>query len=223
MKKNIKISMLIPLISAFSLFYKDSNSQPLPLQDRIVLISTKYGDIKIRLFNDTPRHRDNFIKLAKKGFYDGTIFHRVIKSFMIQGGDPNSKDAGPNEMLGNGGPGYNIPAEIKENHFHKKGALAAARLPDNINPGKESSGSQFYIVQGKVFSQADIVGMGKDMSTEQIKAYTTIGGTPHLDGEYTVFGEVIEGLDVVDKIANIKTGKNDRPLEDIKVTVKIII
>ena len=214
--------MFITLIFAFGLFINESKSQPQPPQDMVVLISTTYGDMKIQLYNDTPKHRDNFIKLAQKGFFDGTLFHRVIKGFMIQGGDPNSKDAGPNEMLGRGGPGYTIPAEINENHFHKKGALSAARLGDDINPKKESSGSQFYIVQGKKLSQAEIVGSGISMSPEQIRAYTTIGGTPHLDGNYTVFGEVIEGLDVVDKIANVQTARGDRPLEDIKITVKVL-
>jgi cyclophilin family peptidyl-prolyl cis-trans isomerase len=222
MKKSFYINLMITTIFAFGLFNKDAKSQPQPQMDKIVLISTNYGDIKIRLYNDTPKHRDNFIKLAKTGFYDGTIFHRVIKGFMIQGGDPNSKDAGPNERLGVGDPGYTIPAEIKENHYHKKGALAAARTPDEVNPKKESSGSQFYIVQGKVLSQSQIVGLGMSMSPEQIKDYTTIGGAPHLDGNYTVFGEVIEGIDVVDKIANVKTGRGDRPVEDIKVTVKVL-
>ncbi len=194
--------------------------------ERKIMISTKYGDIKIRLYNETPKHRDNMLKLVSEGYYDGTIFHRVIKNFMIQGGDPESKNAPAGKMLGNGGPNYTIPAEFNPNLFHKKGALAAARTGDNVNPTKASSGSQFYIVQGQVFTEQQLSAMEKQFNRiftpEQKNAYTTIGGAPHLDGSYTVFGEVYEGLDVVDKIASVKTGVADRPIEDIKITIKII-
>ena len=220
MKKSF-FNLTMLLIFCISMISNLSDAQPVPIIDKMVLISTNYGEIKIKLYNETPKHRDNFIKLATKGFYDGTVFHRIIKGFMVQGGDPNSKDASPEQALGMGGPGYTIPAELNSKCFHKKGALAAARLGDEINPKKESSGSQFYIVQGKKYAQADMVGMGIT-SPEAIKAYTTVGGTPFLDGNYTVFGEVVEGLDVVDKIAAVKTGKNDRPVEDIKITVKVI-
>ncbi len=179
-----------------------------------VLIHTDLGDIKVLLYNDTPKHSQNFAKLANEGFFNGSIFHRVIKNFMIQGG---GAPAGKPETT------YLIPAEILPNHCHKKGALAAARTN---NPKKESSGSQFYIVQGQVFTSDQLdkfeAQMNKKFSPEQRKAYTTIGGTPHLDGEYTVFGEVIEGLDVVDKIAAVQTAPGDKPVQDIKMTVKVL-
>jgi cyclophilin family peptidyl-prolyl cis-trans isomerase len=191
-----------------------------------VKISTDYGDMTIALYNETPKHRDNFIKLAEEGFYDGTLFHRVIQAFMIQGGDPASKNAQAGAMLGNGGPGYTIPAEFNPKFYHKKGALAAARQGDNVNPKKESSGSQFYIVQGKVVSESDLRMFEQRMKVkftpEQIKTYTTVGGTYHLDGSYTVFGEVIDGMEVIDKIAAVQTNRMNRPLKDIKMTVKLI-
>ena len=191
--------------------------------NQIVEISTDLGNIKIRLFDETPKHRDNFIKLASEGFYDSTLFHRVIKNFMIQGGDPDSKRAKPGVMLGNGDVGYTIPAEFVDTIFHKKGVLAAAR--DN-NPTKASSGCQFYIVQGKVFTDADLdmieARTGNKYTPAQRKAYTTIGGTPHLDRNYTVYGEVIEGLEVVDKIAGVQTGQADRPVNDVRMKVKVI-
>ena len=189
-------------------------------------IETKYGKIIIKLYNETPKHRDNFIKLVKQGYFNGTLFHRVINKFMIQGGDPDSKNAKPEQALGSGGPGYTVPAEFVSKCFHKKGALAAARLGDGGNPKKESSGSQFYIVQGKTYSIAELDNMetmmGKKFTPEQRLAYSTIGGTPHLDGSYTVFGEVIEGMDVIDKIANAKTAPGDRPIENISMTIKMI-
>lgn len=193
----------------------------------MVLIETSLGNITVKLYNETPLHCDNFLKLVEDTFYNGCIFHRVINQFMIQGGDPDSKNPKPNQVLGNGGPGYTIAAEIVPTLFHKKGVLAAARLGDNVNPDKESSGSQFYIVQGKKFSSADLdmleTRMGTKFSTEQRDAYTNIGGTPHLDGNYTVFGEVVEGLEVVDKIAQVQTHPaNNRPLQDIKMNMKII-
>lgn len=197
-----------------------------------VLISTAYGDIKVVLYNETPKHRDNFIKLVKEGSYDSTLFHRVMADFMIQGGDPESKGAKEGVLLGNGGLGYTIPAEFDSTLIHKKGALAAARESDNVNPNKESSSCQFYIVEGKTFSKEEIdkmlVNRNKKRTTpivyteEQYKVYEELGGTPHLDMDYTIFGEVIEGLDVVDKISVVQTDRANRPKEDIKMTMKIV-
>jgi peptidyl-prolyl cis-trans isomerase B (cyclophilin B) len=181
------------------------------------VIKTEYGDIKGYLFNDTPQHRDNFVKLVKEGWYNGSPFHRVIPNFMIQGG--HSAD-------GRVDPGYTIPAEIVPGHFHKKGALAAARMGDQVNPTKASSGSQFYIVQGQVFNGPTLEMMatqsGKTFTEEQKQAYTTVGGSPHLDGEYTVFGQIADGFDVVDKIAAVQTGRANRPVKDVKMTIEII-
>lgn len=182
-------------------------------------ISTDYGVMKGILYNETPQHRDNFVKLAKQGFYNGTLFHRVIQGFMIQGGDPDSKNAKPGQPLGMGGPGYNVPAEFNKSFIHKKGALAAARTGDAMNPQKASSGSQFYIVQGKPVPAAQL---GAGYTPEQKKIYETIGGTPFLDNNYTVYGEITEGLDVIDKIAAVQKGEGDRPTKDVKMTVKII-
>jgi peptidyl-prolyl cis-trans isomerase B (cyclophilin B) len=185
----------------------------------IVLIKTNIGNLKVKLYNETPLHRDNFVKLINEKYLDKTLFHRVIKNFMIQGGDPDSKTATKGQALGNGGPEYTIPAEFVTTRFHKKGALAAARTGDDINPKKESSGSQFYIVQGKVYSDAELnifeQRLGKKFTKEERIAYTTIGGTPHLDGSYTVFGELIEGFDVLDKIAAVAGDQMNRPLEDV--------
>lgn len=232
------------------------------------------GDIVVRLYDETPIHRDNFVKLAKEGYYDGTLFHRVIKNFMIQGGDPDSKGAPAGKMLGVGGPDYTLQAEIQDGLFHKRGALAAARQGDEVNPERRSSGSQFYIVWGQVYNEnqlrqfskqlrmqkvqdvfhalasdhrAEIMQMrreknrsglqelqdklvaeaesqvGSDGLTEnQMKLYSTIGGTPHLDGQYTVFGEVEEGLDVVELIQGSATGRADRPLDDIEMRMVVI-
>lgn len=186
-------------------------------KETLVLIKTTKGDIKVKLYNDTPLHRDNFIKLINEGWYDNSPFHRVINKFMIQGG--HNQD-------GTVDPGYRVPAEIRPNHFHKKGALAAARQGDQVNPEKASSGCQFYIVQGNVLTDAHIQmykqNYGVNFTEEQINAYTTVGGTPHLDGEYTVFGEVVEGLDVIDKIAGVKTGYMDVPVEPVTMTIEII-
>ncbi len=191
-----------------------------------VKITTNVGAIVIKLYNETPLHRDNFMKLAEEGYYDGTLFHRVIKQFMIQGGDPNSKNAQAGQPLGGGGPGYTIQAEIVQGLFHKKGALAAARMGDNVNPERRSSGSQFYLVQGRVFTPQELDNIEmqsrKAFTPEQRIAYTTIGGTPHLDGAYTVFGEVIEGLDVVEKISLVATGPGDRPIEDVVMKVEVL-
>lgn len=190
----------------------------------MIRIETTKGTMKVKLYNETPLHRDNFVKLAKEGYYNGLLFHRVIKDFMIQGGDPDSKDAAPQKMLGMGGPGYTVPAEFSKDLIHKKGALAAAR--DN-NPQKASSGSQFYIVQGKAYndSQIDMMAaqMGLSYTPQQKNIYRTIGGTPFLDMNYTVFGEVVEGLSVIDKIAGVQTGRNDRPNEDVKIISMTVI
>ena len=191
-----------------------------------VMINTNMGDIVVELYNETPKHRDNFIKLVKSGYLNQTLFHRVIPGFMIQGGDPDSKNALPNVQLGNGGPGYTIPAEFNSKFFHKKGALAAARMPDGVNPKKESSGSQFYIVDGEAIDPERLSLFEKKLDVtfteEQKQAYVTVGGTPHLDGSYTVFGQVIKGFDVISKIAQVKRDQRNRPIEDIIMKVKII-
>src|SRR4030095_161368 len=191
---------------------------------RDVLIQTTMGDIVIRLSDSTPLHRDNFLKLVKVGFYDSLLFHRVIKDFMIQGGDPNSKSAPAGQPLGNGGPGYTVPAEFRKTLFHKKGVIAAARTGDDVNPTKASSGSQFYIAQGRVFTDAGLDSVetyrlkGRKIPPEQRAVYKTIGGIPHLDQGYTVYGKVVKGSDVVDKIAAVQTSwaqDRDRPLQDV--------
>ena len=179
------------------------------------------------LFNDTPLHRDNFLKLVKEHTYDSLLFHRVINRFMIQAGDPQSRHARPGQMLGDGTLGYTVPAEFRNEHFHQKGALCAARQGDNVNPKKESSASQFYIVQGQVWDNNTLDMMekrlGKTITAEQRKVYTTVGGTPHLDGDYTVFGQLVEGMDVVDRIAAVRTGAADRPVNDVRIlSVKVI-
>mgnify|MGYP000430041368 CR=1 FL=1 len=187
-------------------------------------IETEFGIMKVKLYNDTPKHRDNFIKLAKEGFYDGTTFHRVIKDFMIQGGDPDSKNAPAGKALGQGGPGYTIDAEIGRPHIY--GALSAARLADNQNPERKSSGSQFYIVQGKKMKISDVKAQtyrkGINYSQGTLELYRDVGGTPFLDMEYTVFGEVIEGLEIIDKIAVVPTAAQNRPVNDIPMKVRII-
>lgn len=195
-------------------------------KNKMVEIVTDYGTMKVRLYDETPLHRDNFIKLVEEGYYNDLLFHRIIKGFMIQGGDPNSKNAGPEVQLGSGGPGYTVPAEIKSGLYHKKGALAAARMGDQMNPQKASSGSQFYIVQGSVVQESMLQQIasrsGITYTPEQITTYTTVGGTPFLDGQYTVFGEVIEGMDVIDKIAAVKTLPGDRPELNVKMTVRTV-
>jgi peptidyl-prolyl cis-trans isomerase B (cyclophilin B) len=241
-----------------------------------VKIQTTLGDITVRLYDETPLHRDNFVKLVKDGYYDGTLFHRVIKDFMIQGGDPDSKGAPAGKRLGMGGPNYTIDAEIKDGLYHKRGALAAARTGDEVNPERKSSGSQFYIVWGQVYKEGQLRQLSKQMETTQIQAafnalvgehraevmqlrrerdhaglqelqeklvaeaetqvkakgagltdeqmttYSTIGGTPHLDGQYTVFGEVEEGLDVVDMIQQTATQNGDRPTDDIEMKMIVV-
>ena len=241
-----------------------------------VKIQTMLGDIVVRLYDETPIHRDNFIKLAKEGYYDGTLFHRVIKDFMIQGGDPDSKGAPTGKMLGVGGPDYTLEAEIKDGLFHKRGALAAARQGDQVNPERRSSGSQFYIVWGQVYNEgqlrqfskqlkmqrmqdifnqlaaarkAEIMQMRRErnraglqelqdqlaaeaekqaagytgLSEEQQRIYSTVGGTPHLDGQYTVFGEVVEGMDVVKKIQMVQTDDYARPIDDVKIIKATVV
>jgi cyclophilin family peptidyl-prolyl cis-trans isomerase len=222
-----KILLLTAIIgSAFICFGQKDSTIRKKDRRRDVLLQTNYGDIVIRLSDSTPLHRDNFLKLVKVGFYDSVLFHRVIQNFMIQSGDPNSKHAPSGQPLGNGGPGYSIPAEFRSSLFHKKGVIAAARTSDNVNPQKASSGSQFYIVQGKIFTDAGLDSTekfrlnGRKIPPEQREVYKTIGGTPHLDQNYTVFGEVMKGLDVVDKIAAVQTSKGadrDRPLQDVRI------
>ena len=200
---------------------KNPTKKKKPAQMTKVLLKTSMGDIVIALYDETPLHKENFIKLVNDKYYDGVLFHRIIQNFMIQTGDPESKTAKPGQMLGNGGPGYTIPAEFVPGLYHKRGAVAAARMGDNVNPKKESSGSQFYIVDGRVFNTNEINRViqmtGKTYSMDQIKDYTSIGGAPHLDGDYTVFGEVVSGMEIVDKIAAQQKDGRDRPLEDIKI------
>lgn len=191
---------------------------------RYFKITTEKGECIVMLYNTTPLHRDNMIKLVKKGFYQGTLFHRVIKSFMIQGGDPDSKNAASGKELGNGDVGYTIPAEFRDSLFHKKGVLAAAR---DDNPKMASSGCQFYIVQGKVFTDPQLDSLENKRLHYKIpqwqrEIYKTIGGTPHLDRKYTAYGEVVKGLPLIDEIAAVPTDSNNRPLADIKMTVKML-
>jgi len=218
MKKLFTLAFLLLTITAFA---KGPKNQ-------YVRIKTAYGSCIIRLYNQTPQHRDNFIKLAKKGFYNGTLFHRVIQNFMIQGGDPDSRDTSKNKPgaeLGNGDVGYTVPAEFRDSLFHKRGVLAAAR---DDNPTKASSGCQFYIVEGKRFSDGKLDTLentrlkGRKIPTWEREYYKSVGGAPHLDQNYTVYGEVVSGIDMVDRIAAVKTDKNDRPKEDISMTVELL-
>ena len=244
----------------------------------LVKIETTMGDITVKLYDETPKHKENFIKLVKEGEYDSTLFHRVIKNFMIQAGDPTSKTASATDTLGSGDVGYTIPAEFNPKFFHKRGVLAAARQGDDVNPNKESSGCQFYIVTGRKFSEAQMINMENQMNEarldtvfqalarkhmkeiykmrkandmeglmelqdslenqarkevakepalkftpEQIKAYTTVGGAPHLDGSYTVFGEVVDGMNVVAEIETAKTNRQDRPTQDIRILKATVV
>ncbi len=192
----------------------------------LVELETAFGTMTILLYNETPEHRDNFVKLVEENFYDDLLFHRVINGFMIQGGDPNSKNAKPNARLGSGGPGYQIPAEFVDEHVHVKGALSAARMGDNVNPQKKSSGSQFYIVHGRPVTsdqlESTAAQKGTRYSKEQIEDYLKNGGTPFLDREYTVFGRVVKGLEVIDAIAAEKTLPGDRPEKDIKMKMQLV-
>jgi peptidyl-prolyl cis-trans isomerase len=246
--------------------------------DAMVQFHTTEGDFTVRLFGDTPKHRDNFLKLVRDGYYDGVLFHRVINEFMVQTGDPDSKDAPAGKVLGSGSPDYTIEAEIVyPQHFHKRGALAAARTGDQVNPERRSSGSQFYVVTGKAYNDSTLTQMERQLqmmqkqkifnelaqqhrdsimtlrrnrdqaglnalqeelvaitekqaaenpatlTPEQREAYTTVGGTPHLDGQYTVFGEVTEGMDVIDRIEKVETDGHDRPLKDVRIiSAKVI-
>ncbi len=197
-------------------------------KDYRVRMYTTAGNIDLLLYNETPAHRDNFVRLVEEAVYDSLLFHRVIKDFMIQGGDPTSKNAPRGAILGEGDLGYKVAAEIMPSlYFHKRGALAAAREGDDVNPEKASSASQFYIVWGQVFTAEQLrqmrdfynrrTGDTISLTPQQLEAYTTIGGTPHLDGGYTVFGEVVEGLDVVEAIQNVRCDAADRPLEDVRI------
>lgn len=202
-----------------------------------VTLNTNKGEIVFLLYNQTPIHRNNFIKLAKEKFYDGVLFHRVIDNFMIQCGDPESKEKEPGKLYGNGGPGYDLPAEIVPGLYHKKGVVAAARMGDNTNPTRKSSGSQFYIVKGKTFDEEGIKTVEERINTRNSanninikhtipqdwrEIYKTTGGTPHLDTQYTVFGEVVSGYETVEKISASKTDSNDRPIEDVIIlSVKV--
>ncbi len=196
------------------------------VKEQKVQIETEYGKIVLRLYNETPKHRDNFVKLVKDGFYNDLLFHRVMQGFMIQGGDPDSKGAPAGKQLGMGGPGYTVPANFDSALIHKKGALAAARMPDNVNPQKASSGSQFYIVQGRTYTENELQRLsmqtGVKYTPEQIEVYTSKGGTPFLDMQYTVFGEVVEGLEVMDKIAAVKVDAYNRPVTDVKFTITLV-
>lgn len=267
-------------LTAFIALTNNANAQTMNLPDNKVKvkIETTAGDITVLLYDDTPLHRDNFVKLVGEGYYDGLLFHRAVKEFVVQGGDPFSRTAAPGQRLGDGSPGYMIDAEINyPTHFHKRGALAAARESDETNPEKRSSGSQFYFVTGKVYTEAQLKGIERkanrereiqlknqlneqyrdtimslrrardfsaltaiqDEITEKVdaemkanpfrlpeqvrEAYATVGGIPHLDGEYTVFGEVIDGIDVVDQITQMPTDSFQRPLEDVRITKMTII
>jgi len=274
--------LTISMVSCKTNDIKNSSKTDTVSYPNSFIIHTTFGDMKGRLYDETPLHRDNFIKLVNENFYDSLLFHRVIKNFMIQGGDPDSKNAVAGKQLGNGGPGYTIPAEFNSSLIHKKGALSAARMGDNVNPKKESSGSQFYIVQGVVYDSLRLTGMeqklinkktsqlvydyiklpeneklrkeldslsaakdnkslqklwqetkvnsqnyykGKEklgFSKIQKEIYSSIGGTPHLDGDYTVFGEIYEGLNIIDSIANVKGDRSNRPLKDIIFTIEMI-
>ena len=286
MERNLFLSFMMVVLTLISCSANNTESasesaaQPQTTNSKMtkVKLETTMGDIVVELYDETPQHRDNFVKLVQEGYYDGVLFHRVIKDFMIQTGDGNSKTAGPDATLGDGDPGYTIPAEfVYPKYFHKRGALAAPRTGDQVNPERRSSGSQFYIVTGKIYSSDELKMMTQRLATvkkqdifrrlvnenhaqietlqrnqdneglnelqnrliqqteaeaaqspfsltdEQIDAYTSVGGTPHLDGQYTVFGQVIEGMDVVDKIQNAQTGRMDRPVSDIKIVKATIL
>lgn len=222
----MRLNLVLIIAAALFLYSCSASRKSVNNKDHFVKIETDSGNIIVQLYNKTPLHRDNFLKLAKEKYFDGILFHRVIQHFMIQGGDPDSKGAPAGKMLGEGGLKYTIPAEFDSTLFHKKGALAAAREGDDVNPKKESSSTQFYIVQGKVFTDAqlDLVEkrIGRKIPGYQREIYKTIGGAPHLDGSYTVFGEVVSGMDVVDKIAAMPVDKNNRPLTDIKMKIRLL-
>jgi peptidylprolyl isomerase len=279
----MKKFLFLPLILLAAFFAFSEAKKDKPAQQTYVVITTSYGEIKLKLYDETPLHRDNFLKNIREGVYDSLLFHRVIKDFMIQGGDPDSKHAKDGDMLGNGGLDYTVPAEFRKELFHKKGTLCAARQGDDMNPLKASSSTQFYIVQGQVFTEANLKkmeakgnqtiqnkiffellelpeyesqkklfeeyrktnnqqggmelflsmlekikevqkerGLEFKISDEQRKVYTTVGGTPHLDGNYTVFGEIISGMDVVEKIALEEVDANNRPKNNVRFSMKIV-
>jgi cyclophilin family peptidyl-prolyl cis-trans isomerase len=278
MKNIIIITLVFILVASCSAKNKRKDKN----KNKYVAIETVYGDMIVKLYNETPKHRDNFIKLVNENFYDSLLFHRVIKGFMIQGGDPKSKNCKPNKMLGDGGPGYKIDAEFNTKFIHKKGALVAAREGDRYNPEKKSSGSQFYIVQGTVVNNERLkvietkineskkqelfrkyiylpenilfkqkldslnrIRSYRELNSEidkklielqpqidslvpfhyteeQKKIYNTLGGTPHLDQDYTIFGEVVMGINIIDSIANVKVDRNNRPVKDVIMQMKIV-
>ncbi|KYG78615.1 peptidylprolyl isomerase/peptidyl-prolyl cis-trans isomerase B (cyclophilin B) [Roseivirga ehrenbergii] len=273
MKKYIQLAIMALLIAVVA-SCGGSGEEKVKGNDYLVTIKTDMGEMKAILYDETPKHKENFIKLANEGFFDSLLFHRVMTGFMIQGGDPNSKNAEPGARLGTGGPGYTIPAEFVKSFFHKKGALSAARQPDQVNPEKASSGSQFFIVQGRVFTEqetgmnmqalsqaistlrrsdpdnplnkeledsfneggdetfrikameladklSEATGIMIKMPTERVEAYTTVGGYPPLDEEYTVFGQVIQGLEVIDAITTVGVDPNNRPFEDVRMYISI--
>jgi cyclophilin family peptidyl-prolyl cis-trans isomerase len=245
MKKSLKTgfidnksgrALLYLIITFLSLFNFNENYAKRP-NYYYVTLKTTAGEIVLRLYNETPIHRDNFVKLSKSGFFNGILFHRVIDNFMIQSGDPDSKAREKGKLYGDGGPGYDLTAEIIPGIYHKKGVLAAAREGDNVNPERRSSGSQFYIVKGKIFNDetlktveerinsrnaANNIKTIHNIPNEWREIYKTIGGTPHLDTQYTVFGELVSGSEVVEKISVSKTDTNDRPLDDIVIlSVKV--
>ena len=228
-----KISLITCLLlTGFLIFAQQDVKIKKKDRKKDIEMVTSHGTMILRLSDSTPLHRDNFLRLVKSGYYNNVLFHRVIKNFMIQAGDPESRSAKSGIPLGNGGPGYTVPAEFRPSLFHKKGALAAARMGDDVNPGKASSGSQFYIVQGKVFTDVGLDTLestrlkGYKLPLAHREVYKTLGGTPHLDQNYTVFGELISGTEVLDAIASTKTSKatdRDRPLTDVKILdVKLI-
>lgn len=216
----MKTIVRLTILSFIGMIMFSCNSAP---KKTYVMIETDFGNMKVELYDSTPLHRDNFVKLVKENFYDDLLFHRVISGFMVQGGDPQSRGATPDARLGGGGPGYTIPAEIGAPHF--KGTLAAARTGGPSNPEKKSSGSQFYIVHGRKLNAAGLNATasrkGYAYNESQIKKYEELGGAPDLDMDYTVFGEVVEGIEVVDKIAAVQTAPGDRPLEDVKMKIKM--
>ncbi|PLX10885.1 MAG: peptidylprolyl isomerase [Marinilabiliales bacterium] len=266
-----KIYLFI-LVLSLIVFSCQPDKNTIADKDQFYKIETNYGDMIFKLYDATPLHKENFIKLIEQGYFNDLLFHRVIDGFMIQGGDPDSRNAEPGKMLGEGGPGYTIPAEFVDTIYHKKGVIAAAREGDNVNPEMRSAGSQFYIVQGYVFSDEDIKKVEDRINASRLnnlvtkyiedaknkafetggtidyqiilpearkkaeekfkeegyykipdfkrKVYQTLGGTPHLDNAYTVFGEVVEGIEVIDKIAAVKTDDNDRPIIDVKMKIK---
>lgn len=227
--KTIRPLLFLMLI----LFFSTGISAQQEAKNADVRIVTEYGTMLVKLYDDTPQHRDNFLKLTEEGFYDSLLFHRVIKDFMVQGGDPKSKNAAPGAPLGNGGLEYLIPAEINPKYYHKKGALAAARQSDQVNPEKKSSACQFYIVQGRPSPPNVLQSMEDRYNTkhpdnpiiysEQAKSdYANIGGAPHLDGGYTVFGEVVSGLEVIDKIAAAEVDGRSRPIENIVMKIELV-